>query len=278
MATAGTVTAGSITAYIGTIYEDAMFIARDQTVMSGLVTTFTDQRGIAPRKSSEYEEGTVASVAETDDLASQQFTPSVIATLTPGEYGGQFLLTDQRVESDPFGVQQDAAMELGNAMAQSVDVALLGDLASLTGGTVDVGAGTALTWSDIMDARSLLRAQNAPPPYRCVLHEYQWLNLAKEFGTVEIQPATTAIQNQFYVGRLYGVDFYTTNSLSPGTVVTGGMFSPTALALDVRRAARMEPERNASLRSTELNLTMLYAHGVWRPKFGIQLIGDASAP
>jgi hypothetical protein len=60
--------------------------------------------------------------------------------------------------------------------------------------------------------------------------------------------------------------------------VTAGIFSPLALALDVRRAPRIEPERDASRRATELNLSSVYAHGVWRPKYGVQLISDASTP
>ena len=42
-----------------------------------------------------------------------------------------------------------------------------------------------------------------------------------------------------------------------------------ALALDMRRAPRLEPERDASRRGYELNLSAVYAHGVWRPKFGV---------
>ena len=51
-----------------------------------------------------------------------------------------------------------------------------------------------------------------------------------------------------------------------------------ALALDVRRAPRVERQRDASRRAEELNLSAVYAHGVWRPKFGVKIISDASIP
>jgi hypothetical protein len=51
-----------------------------------------------------------------------------------------------------------------------------------------------------------------------------------------------------------------------------------ALALDVRRAPRIERERDASRRADEINLSAVYAHGTWRSKFGVQLISDASVP
>ena len=57
-----------------------------------------------------------------------------------------------------------------------------------------------------------------------------------------------------------------------------GFFTRDALAFDLRRAMRVEPDRDASLRSTELNATMIFAHGVWRPTRGIILKSDASTP
>ncbi len=57
-----------------------------------------------------------------------------------------------------------------------------------------------------------------------------------------------------------------------------GLFTRDALALDVRRGLRIEPQRDASLRSTELNATMIYAKGVWRPTHGVIIETDASSP
>ena len=36
--------------------------------------------------------------------------------------------------------------------------------------------------------------------------------------------------------------------------------------------SRLEPERDASRRGWELNLSTVYAHGVWRPTYGVQMI------
>lgn len=56
------------------------------------------------------------------------------------------------------------------------------------------------------------------------------------------------------------------------------LFARDALAFDLRRGLRIEPERDASLRHTELNATMVHAHGVWRPTHGVVLKSDASQP
>jgi hypothetical protein len=161
-------TYSDISAYVNTIFEDAMFIARDNSLMQPLIRTFNDTQGMAARKNSQYGTASITQVAETDDLVSQTFNPSVIATLTPAEYAGQFFITDLRMESDPFGARDDAAVELGVAMAQSIENNLISTFTSLTGGTIGSG-GSALTWGYFTAALTTLRMQNAPLPYSCVL-------------------------------------------------------------------------------------------------------------
>jgi len=46
----------------------------------------------------------------------------------------------------------------------------------------------------------------------------------------------------------------------------------------MRRALRLEDERDASRRGIELNMTAVYAYGVWRPAMGITGLFDASTP
>ena len=59
---------------------------------------------------------------------------------------------------------------------------------------------------------------------------------------------------------------------------TGGVFPQEALAIDWRRMIRVRPERDESRRGLELNMSAVYAHGVWRPDRGIQMVFDATAP
>lgn len=272
----------SPTDYIQKIYEDALFVAREQNLMSALVTNYSGQ-GIAPRISSEYSAATIAAVNDDDDLTSQSFKPTVLSTLTPSEVGAQYLITDQRTESDPMGVQQAAALELGAAIATKVESDLVGDFANFTGGTAGV-AGSTMTWDYFFAAVSQLRAQKAPAPYYAVLHPFQIHQLAKAAavtGTINNTPTfgDEVMRNRYFSMAAGCMIFESaTLPLDGSDDVTGGIFSPMALALDVRRAPRIERERDASRRADELNLSMVYAHGVWRPKFGVKLISDASTP
>lgn len=270
--------------YIQTIFEDALFVARDNNLIANLVTVFSDRNDDSPRSSSEHAQVTINAIDEADDLASQAFTPSVLSTLTPQEYGAQYLLTDRRRASDPFGVQQAAAQELGMGIATDIESKVLAQFGNLTGGTIGT-AGSAPIWGHFFAALTHLRAQNAPGPYYYVVRPEQWHDLAQAASVAGAQVVNAPefqdeIMRRWYVGTVAGVQVFTSTNIvkDANDDATGAMFNRTALALDIRRAPRLEPERDASRRAIELNMTVHYATGVWRPKFGVQVIGDASLP
>lgn len=267
------------------IFEDAVFVARDQNLATRLVKIFTDGRGDQTRSGSDYPAVTPQAVAETEDFsAPTQFDKQLRATLTPAEYMSQVLLTDRRLETDPQNARQDAALEMGGGFGQFIDQAVFGNFSALTLGTLG-NAGSPLIWGYLMAAEAQLRAANVPRPHYAVLHPYGYHDLA----TVAAVNATATnapqfqdeVMRRYYVANAVGLDgiFLSTNvKTSGGTAAYGAVFNPQAIAYDQRRALRLEPERDASKRAWELNLTALFAHGVWRPKWGITLVHDVTAP
>ena len=276
--------ASDISAFINSIFEASIMVARDNNVMTGLVRPFNDKTGVAVRQNSQYSGLIVNAVAETDDLTGQAFTPSSIATLTPSEFGGQYFLTDTRVESDPFAVRNDAALDMGLAMSTKIESDLIASVTSFTGGTFGA-AGSVLTLGHILAMETVLRAQKAPYPYFMVMHPYQWQPIGKAVSATA--SATNApeslkeeINNNFFIRQIGGVSVFVSSNVAIDTLDDAiiGMWSRDALALDMRRAPRIEYERDASRRGWELNLSTIYAKGVWRPKFGVKGTFDASVP
>jgi hypothetical protein len=277
-------TAADIAAFVNPIFDGALLIARDNNVMLPLVQFFGDRSGTALRQNSQYGGATINSIGETDDLASQAFTPASIAQLKPTEAGGQYMLTDLRVESDPFSVQSDASMDLGLATGTKMEVDMLGTFASFTGGTIGA-AGTVITWGHVAAGIAQLRNQKAPMPYSLVLHPFTWHPLAKAIlpgVALTNVPAATLdeFQRKFYVGTVTGCDIFITSNITGGGTNTskGGLFARPAIGFDLRRAPRLEPQRDASRRGVELNMSTVYAAGVWRPLFGITMLFDCSTP
>ena len=271
------------TAWVDNVFDQAAAYFRTNSVMANLVFKFGDREGDESRTSTTYNQLTAGTVAETSDASYQEFTVSAVATLTPDEIVAAGRLTDRRVETEGRYVIQSLAEELGNAAVDKVESDLLADMGSLTGGTVGTG-GTAdpMTWGKLLAARTRLAAK-AAGPYIAVIHENAWFQLAKS-----VSPAVTAsaapeslkdkVSDSYYVGSYGDLAIYTTTRLTAGTAVTQGVFASDALAIDWRRDFRLEEQRSAVGRASDLVLSAKYGHGVWRPTKGIKVISDASLP
>ena|SRR3990167_1411818 len=274
-------TEADIATFVNTVWADALLVARDNNVMAPLVTNFGDITGLAVRKNAKYGTAVFNQITEVDDLSSQSFTPTVDQTLTPYEYGAQFFVTDSRLETDIFALRSDAASELGAAYGQKIDGFLSGLFSSFTGGTVG-GTTSNMTWATFLAGLTAMRRAMAPRPWRCVLNPEQYMCL----GTA-IAPGVTVTNapqlqdefvRQYYVNTVAGVDIYIDGNITAAATVAGGFFSPSALALDMRRPFRMEPERDASRRGIELNVSSIFAYGVWRPQYGVVILTAGTAP
>lgn len=269
--------------------ENAYFVIRETAQMQNYVRVYSDMTGANPRKGYQFNQSTAQEVAESDDLVSAAFTPSLLSTLTPIEIGLPFFVSDLRAESElPENVIRDGAMELGFAASDKIEQDIVGDFDSLTGGTVGT-AGSTITWSYV--AAGIARARNANKsvnvPLAYVMHGYQWAVLAKAASvagaTLAQAPGfTQAVTTQTPIGQVatfMGVPIYQTfQAPNASDDFTGAIFPRDALAIDWRRPIRVEAERKASKRGTQYNMSAVYAHGVWRPALGVQMVFDATAP
>lgn len=269
--------------------ENAFFVIRETAQMQSYVRGYNDMQGANPRKGYQYNQLSAQTLNEGDDMVSVGFTPSLLSTLTPIEIGLPFFVSDLRAESElPENIVRDGALELGLAASDKIEADIVGDFASFTGGTVGA-AGTAITWSYVGAAISQARNANKAVsiPLTCVLHGYQWAVLAKAASiagaTLSQAPGfTQGITTQVPMGQVatfMGVPIVQTfQAPNASDDFTGGVFPRDALAIDWRRAIRIEAERKASRRGTQYNMSAVYAHGVWRPALGVKMTFDASAP
>jgi len=68
-------------------------------------------------------------------------------------------------------------------------------------------------------------------------------------------------------------------NITSGTAAVGCMFARPAIALDIRQPFTINPQLDASYSGNgawEVNASMEYAYGVYRPTFGAQLIVTSS--
>ncbi len=265
------------------IFEDAVFAVTEQTIATRLVRNFNDALGTQTRTISEYPTVTPQQVAEGDDFsAPTKFTKTTLSTLTPAKYMAQFILTDERIDTDQQNAREDAAIALSNGFADNIDSNILSNFSSLTGGTVGA-SGSTMTWGYLMAAIAIMRGNKVPRPWYAVLHPYHWADLGEAAAvgaTVTNAPSfQDEVMRSFYVGSVLGVDlFFSANCKTSGSDAYSAVFNPNAIAFDLRKDLTLEWERDTSKTAWELNMHCRYAHGVWRPTWGVQIIADATTP
>jgi hypothetical protein len=229
---------------------------------------------------------TAVSVGESEDFNSPTtFGKSNKATLTPGEAIAQVVLTDRDMETDPDPAVNDATMELGMSIATKVDVDLLALFDSFTTDKGD-GAGSTATLANIAAGIAVLSNNKARQYGRInnVLHPYHWHDLWVELGQPSTDVVASEIANQalrdYYVSNMLASDWYVSSNIAidGSDDAVSGQFVRPALMLDTRRAPRLETERDASARATELNMTAGYAVGIVRQEFGVGFTADATEP
>lgn len=280
----GASTVSSLNSLFNLIYEDALFYATEANIMIPLVTP-ASATGWAARKVPKYPDYPVAQqVDEYEDYNNPQELTKSAVTVTPYEYMAQAILTDRRIETDPDNARTDAARWLGQAISNRIEASLLGLFSSLTTGIGS--AGSSLTLAKVMAAISILRNRSkGGGPIYVVLHPYQWYPIWKSLGSppqnypFQGEIANQALRNNFIGNWLGALWFQSANiSIDSNDDAYGAVFTREAFILDTRKRPTLEPERDASLRAWELNMSVGYGVAIRRDEHGVYLLGDASTP
>jgi hypothetical protein len=274
-------TFNTISTLVNNIQEGALLTLREQFIMRPVISVFTSEPGSNPRTLYSYSGGTVTDpLAEVTDMSSQTFTPSLKATLTPKMIGTQYFITDQRIASDWNGVIRDASLDLGAMAAENMDKSVVALFDDMDAGTVGTAGGTT-DLNEFLQAISMLRTAKAPRPYYWVGHPGHWYHLVNSLTGGQTVTNSPELQDRlgrdYYMGDLYGVSCLVDANITDGGTAYGAMFSPSAMALDIRRAMRIEPQRDASRGGggIELNMTAVYAVGEWRSELGVTWVGTS---
>jgi hypothetical protein len=271
-----------ISTLIANVYQNAMHAAFEGNVISPHINVWQDSDSPAPRIFGSYSGGTFLAVAESADNAAQAFNATSAGTLTPSVYAQMIELTNRRLRAEPGRAQREAGVHLGNTLASAVDTHLAGLFSTLTGGTVGT-AGSTLTWANVFRAQAYMRTNKLGGPYTVVLHPVQWYYLTSVTSGVPTLMQSEAIKDSvvgtFYQASFGGMDFYVDANISSGTAAVGAMFVRDAMVLDVRQPLKLEPQYDAKISGNggwELNASMEYAYGLYRPTYGAQLIGTSA--
>ena len=267
---------------IAPIVAEAQFVAQERSIMRNLVKNFT-----VPANSGKvlqvpiYGNPTAASVNEADDLTPSAITSSQV-DITLAEIGVMTNVSDMAVNHAPANVIADIGRLFGEAIAKKIDQ----DLCNLFDGfSTSVGTdATALTAATIFNAVANLRANGVPASdLACVVHPMVAYdlksNLTNTFANSNANDVANEALRTGYVGTLAGVPVYETSNISnTGTTgdYKGGLFHMDAIGLALGSDIKIETQRDASARATEMVATAVYGVAEIHDTYGVEILADSS--
>ena len=279
---ANEVTSSIISELYSDIVQAAQFTLSEGTVIRPLIRNYdnTGTPGLVAQVPI-YPAIAAASVGDGDELSNVAFNTTE-KTMTAAEVGTMVTLTDlANVSAINSNVGAAIGRQIGDAMAKKVD----DDLAALFSGfSGSVGSGAAEVTVDLFfSAAATLRNNNAPGPYFCVIHPYQAYKLKSLLaGNGNTPMNNTDLANEAlrtgYVGTIAGMQVFESSCVtgdSAGAYV-GAAFSRDALGIMWKWNARIESQRDASLRATEIVGTCAYGVGEIIDGYGVGIMGDAN--
>jgi hypothetical protein len=224
-----------------------------------------------------------AAVNEATDLSNTAVNPTS-ATITASEIGVMTTLTDLGANSASRNVGADIGKLFGEAIAKKVDTDLCGLFSSFTTNTGGA-AGTELTADLLFKAQAQLRTLSVPAPYYAVFHPKALFNLKKTLTQAGYSGTATAISElgnealrNGYIGRIAGIDVFENANLAidGSDDSVGGVFHPASIGLAMKEDFKVETQRDASLRATEIVASIVYGKAVVKESFGVAITTDAA--
>jgi HK97 family phage major capsid protein len=222
-----------------------------------------------------------AAVAEGSDLANTAVNTTAV-TITAAEVGVMILVKDLLAESDvleELSENSEYAQMLGRALATKLDTDLAALFAALNSGAPVGTSGSDMTVDHFLEALYTLEAHDARGPFSCVLHPVQYGDLRNSIkGATGIAFGAEEIVRTGVVGTLFGVEVVATSvcaTANSGADRVGAMFGPDAIGLVTKRPPRIELQRDASARGTELVATVAYGVGELVDTAGVPIVTDA---
>jgi len=278
---------------------------QEGSVMRNLVRNVVLPEGEGPvYEETELTRAIAYALTEAVDMVQAQEITDSSMPITPAEIGAQIVRTDlsERQITKRANLPRLLGQILGNAIITKEDVDLLSLLA---GFGVDLGtAGRSLTTGYIMAAAAAIRAggqtaatavaagtpEPAPDPINAVFNDNMIHTVNKELSIGIQAPTGVQIPGTDYsvevlknaaVRRIGGANVFVDNNMGKDSSddAVGGVFSKESLRF-VRFGGgpKMEPERDASGRWTEMNIVEVYGTGEFKDAWGRKMTFDAAAP
>ena len=234
------------------------------------------------------------------DLSQAQSVTDSNFAVTVAEIGGQVFFSDLTAMALKEDVMRFFGRALANAYKNAIDTDLTEDMDSFT--TSLGGAGSAMIIGRLLASANRLNASSRPTEGKLstVIHQFQYHPMAEDlaaltagawykstgtpaverFSGSSVDGLTRNVIEDYWVGRLAGVDVYTDRNIAVDTSddAKGGMFASEAIVSVTYDEPSTRTERDESLRGVEVNYVGIHGSGVYEGAWGYEMYTDASTP
>ena len=264
------------------IVQEALFVASERSVMRGIVRNFT-----VPANAGKvlqvpiYPTITASPLTEADDLDMTAISTSK-KDITLAEVGFATNVSDLSLNFSTSNVVADLGRLMGDAIARKMDR----DLTALFSGFSTFALGSAtdsqteMTAAHLFAAAAKLKASAVPGPYFGVFNPKSIFNLKKTMTSTFVPQGNTGVVNEAmtegYVGRIAGIDIFETSNVveSSATSAVNAVFSRDALGRAIGTDMKIETQRDACARATELVGTATYGVSELHDSYGVKIVTD----
>ena len=263
------------------VIQEALFTFQETSVMLPLVTTYAINGQGKIVQVPVYGAITASAVAEGTDLTNTAVDPTAV-NITASEIGVMTTLTYLGRDSASRNVGADIGKLFGDGLAKKVDTDLAALFASFS---VDVGAATTeLTPELLFKAQATLRSLNIPAPYYAVFHPKACFNLKKLLTNAGYSTSSSAVSevgNQAmrdgFIGKVAGIEVYENANIAidGSDDSVGAVFHPSSIGLAMKSDLKIETQRDASIRGTEIVASMTVGQAVVKTNYGVKETVDS---
>lgn len=264
------------------IIVEAQYTAQENSIMRPLVNMVPVANAVGnvvqiPKFGLLTVEGTgevgSPAITEGEDLTGSDLTTSLAATITMAERAAMTLLTDDAVETMPnYNLAAEIGRILGEQMAEQFDKDSMAVFADFKAAN-DIDATTGLNADVLFQAAAKLRMEKARGQMVGVFHPaatYQLKAQLASAGATELG-ALSNVGNSALVSGLVGSIAGITIFESTLVGANGGVFALDALGGAMKRDVRLETERDASKRATEIVGSAVWGFSAVKPENGVSI-------
>lgn len=208
------------------------------------------------------------------DVDGSDLTTTLGATINMAERAAMTLLTDDAIETMPnYNLAAEIGRILGEQMAVRFDTDAMATFANFKAANdIDVSAGT-LDADVLFQAAAKLRIEKATGNMVGVFHPAATYQLKKQLanaGSADLgalsNVGNTALTSGL-VGSIAGITIFESTTVG----ANGGVFTLDALGGAMKRDVRLETERDASKRATEIVGSAVWGFEAVKPENGVSV-------